>query len=502
MATTTTSTGSTTTQARYDSAVSKYWQAKVDAAMRQNKITIGWSVNNNLWTSSGNTAQQNANIAKANEYKASWPVPVKRINTFTGKTETVSNLNKINTAQQDLNIAKAKQFQQWVTSNSSGSILKSVDNSKNYAKNQVKLMEAVKKLWYDTVEKALNAKWMTIKWSDSTPLNPAEYTTQSWQVKSNLYELGKEPDSMDRLTAEQLWYEKSLQDWADKVNKIKTETAEKENELLKKQNKEKEERASLRESQAQWLFTKYDKETEESKKAIAENLNAMKRTQSIAANAAAAQAGQWAWLSEWARQQVESDIANRFAANVNEATSAAITQTQWLTEAQKNTGIQWLSEQDKVDLLMNNMNDTEWQIFVKLAQEIWLTKALAQEKYNNYLDKTNEEQLSWTFNRAEMQKKVDSWNNSFNDKDSSPEYRAAIIEQIIWGHPSYNIFRGEMFNMIREWKWFQEIIDTIYAKAENNYRQYTIAQNVAIQDKSVIDPVILKWVSDAFNSYK
>jgi len=59
-----------------------------------------------------------------------------------------------------------------------------------------------------------------------------------------------------------------------------------------------------------------------------------------------------------------------------------------------------------------------------------------------------------------------------------------------------------MFNMIREWKWFQEIIDTIYAKAENNYRQYTIAQNVAIQDKSVIDPVILKWVSDAFNSYK
>lgn len=495
MATTTTSSTSTaskwstTTQARYDSAVSKYWQSAVDSAMSKGNVSV--------WTSVGwNTAQQAKNIAGRN---ISWGGSTSWT-TFWSTVTPTPVIKK--TVQQEQNIAKANAFkasQATGITGSNGSILRPVVVKDTANKN--KLWDAIAKFWYDVVEKQLNTKGKTMQWMEQWPLNPKEYVSQSWQVKSDLYPDNKLPDAQQRLTAEQLWYEEAEDIQAKKKADLIEETARKEREAVEEANKPKEDRILSREQQLQWVFGKYNTDTEASKKAIAENLDAIKRTQSIAANAAAAQSGQWPWLSEWARQQVEADIANRAAANINKATWEAISQTQWLTESQKTAWLESSNEQTRLDILKDTLSDAEWNVFIKSVQDVWLTKTLAKDEFAKYLRTTNQAQLEWTFNRAEMQKKVDSWYNDFNDNKSSPVYKAAIIEQILWDHPSYKLFRNDVFKMINAWEWFQTIIDNISERAEADYRKYTIAQNVAIQDKNVINPEIMKWVEEAFKSY-
>jgi len=481
----------TVTKSNYDKSVAKYWQAKVDSAMKKNNMSIWWDSSSNS-SSSKNTPQQD----KDNAFKSSW-----------SNTVTTTPVVK-KTAQQEPNIAQANAFKSSNVINTdwtSWSVLKSVSPKLKSVvpkddREKKLLDDKIAKFWYAKVEAHLNSKGRTLWWSKEWwPYDPSEYVTQSWAIKSNIYD-GKEPDAQTKLTVEELWYERSLQQWADKIIDIKTEAANKESELIKKLNKEKEDRISERNKDIDWVFTKYTEDTTERRKEIADNLDAIKRTQFITSNAAAAQAWQWAWLSEWARQQVEADIAMRASSNINEATWQAINQKKSLDLEEKTAWIESSNEQTKLDILRDNLSDTEWNVWIKLAQDVWVTKALAQQKFIDFWSWLNEESLKWTFNRKEMQTKVDAWEANFKDKNTSNTHRLAIIEQILWDHPSFKLFRWDAYKMILDWVDYNDIINTIAEKAEADYRKYTVLQTAWIQDKSVIDPAIMKSASDYVNS--
>lgn len=406
---------------------------------------------------------------------------------FTGWGSTPSGVSTVQKAQDRL---KQEQFNKIKsTPSSTWSTLVQVKTTPEKVDQYVKKYGSI-----ENVEAELKKKWYTL-WSDYVINDPKRKVSPGGLIGSDIYETTWAPNTEKWLDKGAVELEQFEDLQAKKKSDIIEETAKREQEAVKELNAKKDDRILARERMLNDIFTKYQGETEESKKAIAENLAATKRTQSIAANAAAAQAGQWAGLSEGARQQVESDIANRFAENVNRATGEAISQTQWLTEAQKNAWVTNLNEQDKIDVLINSLTDDEYNVFIKSIQDVWLAKTLAKEEYAKFIRTgINQPRLTEMFNRAQRELKTAQNQDAF--KTGNRSTKIELIDSELRDIPGYNNFRTKVIELIDKGLELDDIVATVAGLAQTQFDAFQLTSWISIQDKDLLSKAA-KDLSDA-----
>jgi len=361
----------------------------------------------------------------------------------------------------------------------------------------LKAIKEAKAKWFsdDKIEGELNKMWYTLWWKNKK-IDTSPNSSDAWIINNNnntnKKDIALEIESMWD------WIKTSMMGNAiEKWNIISGVTNE-ESELTKKTNEEKSKRILGRETMLKDVMSKYTSDIDISKKMIAEDLDRSKRIQSRQANMAVASAWQWPWISVWTRNQIEADTMARFDSNVWEATRAATQNLQSLAEAEKNTWIQKIWEQDKIDLLMNNMTDNEYNIFIKSAQDIWLEKTLALGKYQTYIDWINQERFSSSENRYLQQLKTDQNKNTYvtnNDKDK--------FDMLVDKLPKWMLSEEEIKGLMSKYgNNFYWIIAEWEKKAKDRETMWTLSTNMLIQEATKLSPEWLKQVLEHIKTLK